>query len=659
MWLERFAVQSRESTPSPTPNRPYSPAPRKSTQLGPSLLQRRPGLQPRSSSVSVTSLAASTDSLPTAARVPNGVNLKNQLKGSANDDTTPPLEVLESILGSPKHENYPSNDKTPPVLIQEINFNGLSLQQFADSPLEQVGGNEAPVPLDFEKEKHKFEDLHKSISACDEVLESVETYLTSFQTDLAAVSAEIETLQNRSTSLNNRLQNRKAVDGVLGPEVDALSIPPSVVRKITEGAVDESWVKSLQELEKRSRSIDAKIKEGRDIKAAQDIQPLINDVSAKAVERIRDYVVAQIKALRSPSMNAQIIQQNSFLRYKDVFAFLAKQQPGLAEEISHAYVNTMHWYYSHSFTRYKAALDKLDLHVIDQMEVIASEGNTKRTAKAGTHHDAFSIGRRTEMLRKSNDTALPSFAAEDDRGTHYLEVPFRAFNLALMDNASAEYSFLTEFFPKHPSQATNRQFNEIFNSTFELGHAFTKQLIEQSFDAIGVLVCLRLAQHFAFELQRRKVPAMENYINGINMLLWPRFQIILDAHCESIRKITSSLSGKPAGSALSLTSSPSTAQTTAPHPVTQRFANFIQGILALSSEAGDNEPLSISLGRLRTEFDAFLIKLSKGIAEARKRERFLYNNYSLICTIIDTGGNLAEEIKTHFTDLKDALNVES
>ena len=43
-----------------------------------------------------------------------------------------------------------------------------------------------------DKEKDKFEDLHKSILACDEVLKSVETYLTNFQADLGAVSAEIE-----------------------------------------------------------------------------------------------------------------------------------------------------------------------------------------------------------------------------------------------------------------------------------------------------------------------------------------------------------------------------------------------------------------------------------------------------------------------------------
>ncbi|KAF2160793.1 hypothetical protein M409DRAFT_70127 [Zasmidium cellare ATCC 36951] len=669
MWLERFSVQSRDTTPSPTPSRVLSPAPRRSIQLGPSTLPRRPGIQPRSSSLSLASVAGSTESLPAAARVPNGSNLKSQLSQSTAADEGDSLEVLEGIIGpvsGPQTNDESFEDIDTIEVAGSISFDGLSLEDFASGQLESTkDGNDGDVKdieviQDFEKEKDKFEDLHKSILACDEVLKSVETYLTSFQAELAAVSTEIESLQSRSTALNNKLENRKAVEKVLGPEVEAFCIPPGVVRKITEGAVDDQWIRSLYELEKRSKSIDAKIKEGRDVKAAQDIQPFVNDISTKAVERTRDYVVAQIKALRSPSINAQVIQQNSFLRYKDVFAFLAKQQPALAEEISQAYINTMRWYYLHNFTRYKAAVEKLNVHIIDQTDVIAGEGNVKRTVKAAAPHDTFSIGRRMDIVRSSNDSALPSFAAEDDKGTHYLEVPFRTFNLALIDNASAEYSFLTEFFSKQPFQATNRKFTEIFQPTFELGYALTRQLIEGTLDALGVLTCVRLTQHLAFELQRRKVPVVEGYINGTNMLLWPRFQQIIDAHCDSIRKATGSLSGKPTGSALTLTSSPSTAPTTAPHPLTQRFANFLQGILALSSEAGDDEPVSNSLGRLRGDFEAFLTKLSKSIAEARKRERFLYNNYSLVCTIIaDTEGKLAEDLQAYFAHRRDALGVES
>lgn len=591
--------------------------------------------------------------------------MKKELASSQAQDGPDPRKVLEDILGPLRGRETAdgrNNVAKPDTLHEDIDFQGLSLEEFADGELQSTVSNqskgvrETPAVEDFEKEKDKFEDLHKSILACDEVLNSVETYLTSFQADLANVSAEIETLQNRSTALNNRVQNRKAVERVLGPEVEGLVIPPTVVRKISEGNVDEAWVKALEELDRRSKSIDAKLKEGRDIKALQDVRPFIDDLSAKAVERIRDYVVTQIKALRSPNINAQLIQQNNLLRYKDVFAFLAKRQPQLSEEIAQAYINTMRWYYSSHFARYKAAIDKLSVSAPDPNNTFAADNATSKTVKGGGQ-DLYSIGRRTDILRTSNNVGMPAYAAEEDKGTHHLEVPFRALNMVLVDNASAEYSFLTEFFSKQPHQSTNRRFNEVFQQTFDLGHALTKQLTENTFDALGVLTCVRINQHLAFELQRRKVPAVEGYINGTNMLLWPRFQKIIDAHCESIRKATAALSGKPTGSALSLTSA-SASQTTAPHPLTQRYANFVQGILALSSEAGDDEPVSNSVGRLRNDFEAFLAKLSKSIAEARKRDRFLYNNYSLICTIIaETEGKLADEMKRTYLEKRDALGT--
>ncbi|KAG9527299.1 hypothetical protein KCU79_g23359, partial [Aureobasidium melanogenum] len=72
---------------------------------------------------------------------------------------------------------------------------------------------------------------------------------------------------------------------------------------------------------------------------------------------------------------------------------------------------------------------------------------------------------------------------------------------------------------------------------------------------------------------------------------------------------------------------------------------------ALSSEAGDDEPVQNSLGRLRNDFETFLTKLSKSFAEQKKRDRFLANNYSLVGTIIaETEGKMAEELKAHFAE---------
>jgi chromosome segregation ATPase len=135
--------------------------------------------------------------------------------------------------------------------------------------------------MTVERDKAKFEDLHRSIRACDDVLNSVESNLASFQNDLATVSAEIETLQSRSTALSLRLENRKLVESGLGPIVEEISVSPAIVGKIVDGVIDEAWVRALAEVEKRSRAMDIKSKENRNIKGVRDLKPLLENLVNK------------------------------------------------------------------------------------------------------------------------------------------------------------------------------------------------------------------------------------------------------------------------------------------------------------------------------------------------------------------------------------------
>lgn len=231
--------------------------------------------------------------------------------------------------------------------------------------------------------------------------------------------------------------------------------------------------------------------------------------------------------------------------------------------------------------------------------------------------------------------ALSSYLSEEDKSYHGIEIPFRNFNLALIDNMSAEFSFMTEMFASKSAQQASRKVAEIFDPVLSLGHTLTKRLIEDSTDCLGILLCVRLNQQFAFELQRRKVPVADSYINGINMQLWPRFQVVMDMHCESFKKVAGNVSRS--SSALSLTGGDNK-QSSAPHFLTQRFGQFLHSILSLSSEAEDSEPVSNSLKRLVGEFDALLGKLSRSSGDPKRRERFLFNNYSLILTIINVRG---------------------
>lgn len=131
-----------------------------------------------------------------------------------------------------------------------------------------------------ERDKTKFEELHKSIRACDDILNSVETNLTSFRNDLAAVSADIESLQARSSALTVRLENRKAVEKGLAPVVEELSVSPEVVSKISEGPIEESWVKLLSDLDRRTAA-HKKNASQLESRAKADLGPLLEKLTLK------------------------------------------------------------------------------------------------------------------------------------------------------------------------------------------------------------------------------------------------------------------------------------------------------------------------------------------------------------------------------------------
>lgn len=103
--------------------------------------------------------------------------------------------------------------------------------------------------------------------------------MTSFQDDLGTVSAEIESLQNRSIALNTKLGNRKCVEKLLGPALEEVSISPAVVRKLSEDSIDQDWVAALNVLEKRSRAIDQRLNGPEKILAASDLKPLLKDLT--------------------------------------------------------------------------------------------------------------------------------------------------------------------------------------------------------------------------------------------------------------------------------------------------------------------------------------------------------------------------------------------
>lgn len=92
--------------------------------------------------------------------------------------------------------------------------------------------------------------------------------------------------------MNTKLENRRVVEKLLGPSVEDLSLSPAVVKTISEGPIDESWVKALGDLEKRTKLIESRQQDQQKLKALDDLKPLLenlnNRVSPDSGQKNRD-----------------------------------------------------------------------------------------------------------------------------------------------------------------------------------------------------------------------------------------------------------------------------------------------------------------------------------------------------------------------------------
>ncbi|KAG0006435.1 Histone acetyltransferase kat2b, partial [Entomortierella chlamydospora] len=471
--------------------------------------------------------------------------------------------------------------------VKQALAKGMDLREYAhhiESELDSVGQDHED---DYIHQSQAFVDLHGQIKSCDEILETMENLLSIFQTDLGNISTEIQTLQTKSVSMSIQLKNRMAVENHLNDLLEGILITPQLIRKIYDGEVDETWLAALAEL--NSKMYNAKARQGRHIRALKEVGPELERLRIKAslldqqtVEKIREFLLAKIKSFRIPNTNVQIMQHSVLLKYKELNQFVMERHSEVATEIRQTYANTLRWYFSNQFETYAAGLEKLQSPVGDKYEMLCADESARKglfgTTKALQQKtNVFAVGSRLDTLKNQDAGLILIHVANEKHLKYPYEALFRSFNLALIDNASSEYLFLVEYFSKRSQpdiDGIRGVFSHIFEPTLKLGLANVKEYADTSYDAIGILLCLRINDQLAKELERRKIPTLDKYGDAIHMALWPRFQIVVDMHIESVRKARTKIKPKNVH----------------PHWIARRYGEFACSLLLLNDEKTDVMP---------------------------------------------------------------------
>ncbi|KAJ2722944.1 Vacuolar protein sorting-associated protein 52, partial [Coemansia sp. Cherry 401B] len=439
-------------------------------------------------------------------------------------------------------------DKENDELVKQVLTKGVDLQEYSRQIEQELQALEDEQLSSYEEHEGALLELDSEIRGCDEVLAHMETLLGSFKSRLGAINNDIQSLQSDSQSMSQQLRNRVVTEKQLDKIIQGMVVEPAAVRTICDGDVNEQYLECLMEVNKKIAYMRVHSKQHRRLKAFQEVQPELDRLRLKASARVRQFLLDKTNDLRSLNTNAHVLQSSVFLKYRFFNHFLIERHPEAAVEVRDTYIHIMRRYYLEHFETYQRGLTKLERVVADRGDVIGMEeasklslfGAAKPAARDRAH--VFNLGARAAVLDGDDTRAIVLSVASEASSRRPFEELFRSYSLALADNATAEYEFIMQFFvsPKARQRSAGADmarmvFGHIFEPSIRVGEQFLKAYLESTHDVLGVLLCIRIVAQLAAELQRRQVPALDSYVNAMNMLLWPRFQAIVDSHIESIK----------------------------------------------------------------------------------------------------------------------------
>jgi len=502
---------------------------------------------------------------------------------------------------------------------------------------------------DFLAASESLGGLHSEIRTTDEMLEQIELTLSGFQTNLSSISAEIRELQANSMDMNVKLRNRRSAQKVLKEYVNRVVVSPDLVYRICEDEVNESYLNCLEELTQKLEYADSDF---ASTPAAQQSLPEIERLRAKAVSRIRDFVVNNIDSLKKPKTNLQILQQTVLVKFKFFNVFLRIHHPLVAEEVRQHYVATLRKVYLTQFKTYLTSLSKLQLEYIPNRQDILLSGDSSdvpgtaaakitsmlgfgKTALPGVTGTAlkdkgnlFSLSGRINILSELDKD--PLLANIQKAQKYYQEQVFRSHQRLLTETATSEFLFICNFFDEKELEL----FGEVFGKTLQHFLDTVETFLSTAWDALGILLMIRTVEHYQKHLTTQGIPCLDSYMESLLHMLWPRLKMVLETIGNSVQPEV-----------------PLTNVTTHPHYITRRAAELCAALHALKAPIGSVTPDEIvvaTLDKLEKRILSFLEAV--GDFDEDQRQVFVVNNLDVILAIFHER-QLKQEATKAFEDI--------
>ncbi|KAF8897678.1 vacuolar sorting protein [Infundibulicybe gibba] len=494
----------------------------------------------------------------------------------------------------------------------------------------------------------EFVELHDQVQTSVNLLDSLESFLSTFQKDLSAVSGQISELQTRSKDIDNKLKSRRRIEKPLSNLISDVTIPPLLATTILDSDVGEDWITTMGEFERRLENTRSRSR----VKAARDLGEVAEGLRIVAATKLRAFFLALIQPIRSSvTTNMQVIQTSVLLKYGPLYAFLQRQAPGVAHEVQRSYISAARVYYETGFRRYARSLGWIKTRTVEKLEPITTP-EADKTIRMNP--------KRLLHAKIEGPGVTLAFMADDKSYKEPIEALLRSLLLVFMDNATAEYTFLRAFFsvepfmpsedskssllsptgllspdrgsfterrssvgsdygeprgmPVQPNRSSSSSmisskeervtidalWKQILDPVLEYCQTFVRSALDPVPPVTPLLVMIRLTESIVDEVQIRNCAAVETFVFGLRLQMWPVFQKAMTEHIESLKKLAEGFSSSYFSRAAPTTDAMVSS-------ICERYVELFSAFIDLTNQ-GEETMIFSNLLRLRQELGKLILR---------------------------------------------------
>ena len=147
---------------------------------------------------------------------------------------------------------------------------------------------------------------------------------------------------------------------------------------------------------------------------------------------------------------------------------------------------------------------------------------------------------RDDILNHLEDDCIVLHEAFTKKQTFSFEVLFRSMTFYFKSAVISEDSFDCEFFNQKVDL-----YQTIFGKASLLFVENISNYASNSFDAIGLLIMIRIAKHYANVSNTKEIPKLAKFFENLIEILRNRFFSVFNLHLESIRNADPRVLGIP------------------------------------------------------------------------------------------------------------------